>query len=391
MDRVILARIGEIVLKGLNRCTFEQRLARNMKAALSDCGPCKVRWSQSRYFVEPESEDFQFDKAMEMLSGVFGLVSISPAYVTTSEYEKISSLAKEVAAKAMQTGKEKYTFKIETKRGLKTFPMKSPEISAEIGGDLLEAFAGKLKVDVNDPDFILYIEVRENTYIYTEIIEAPGGMPTGSNGKGCLLISGGIDSPVAGYMIAKRGVSLCAVHFYSYPYTSERAKDKVLELAKIVGRYCGGVKVFVVPFTDIQLAIDEKCREELSTVIMRRSMMRIAERVARKSGCSALITGESVGQVASQTMQALYCTDSAADMPIFRPLIGMDKMEVVAIARKIGTFETSILPYEDCCTVFTPKHPKTRPSLSEILEEEKKADFLAMENEAFEGIETIYC
>ena len=391
MDRVILARIGEIALKGLNRCTFEQRLARNMKAALSDCGPCKVRWSQSRYFVEPESEDFQFDKAMEMLSGVFGLVSISPAYVTTSEYDNISSLAKEVAAKAMQTGKEKYTFKIETKRGLKTFPMKSPEISAEIGGDLLEAFAGKLKVDVNNPDFILYIEVRENTYIYTEIIEAPGGMPTGSNGKGCLLISGGIDSPVAGYMIAKRGVSLCAVHFYSYPYTSERAKDKVLELAKIVGRYCGGVKVFVVPFTDIQLAIDEKCREELSTVIMRRSMMRIAERVARKSGCSALITGESVGQVASQTMQALYCTDSAADMPIFRPLIGMDKMEVVAIARKIGTFETSILPYEDCCTVFTPKHPKTRPSLSEILEEEKKADFLAMENEAFEGIETIYC
>ena len=391
MDRVILARIGEIALKGLNRCTFEQRLARNMKAALSDCGPCKVRWSQSRYFVEPESEDFQFDKAMEMLSGVFGLVSISPAYVTTSEYENISSLAKEVAAKAMQTGKEKYTFKIETKRGLKTFPMKSPEISAEIGGDLLETFAGKLKVDVNNPDFILYIEVRENTYIYTEIIEAPGGMPTGSNGKGCLLISGGIDSPVAGYMIAKRGVSLCAVHFYSYPYTSERAKDKVLELAKIVGRYCGGVKVFVVPFTDIQLAIDEKCREELSTVIMRRSMMRIAERVARKSGCSALITGESVGQVASQTMQALYCTDSAADMPIFRPLIGMDKMEVVAIARKIGTFETSILPYEDCCTVFTPKHPKTRPSLSEILEEEKKADFLAMENEAFEGIETIYC
>lgn len=391
MDRVILARIGEIALKGLNRCTFEQRLARNMKAALSDCGPCKVRWSQSRYFVEPESEEFQFDKAMEMLSGVFGLVSISPAYVTTSEYENISSLAKEVAAKAMQTGKEKYTFKIETKRGLKTFPMKSPEISAEIGGDLLEAFAGKLKVDVNNPDFILYIEVRENTYIYTEIIEAPGGMPTGSNGKGCLLISGGIDSPVAGYMIAKRGVSLCAVHFYSYPYTSERAKDKVLELAKIVGRYCGGVKVFVVPFTDIQLAIDEKCREELSTVIMRRSMMRIAERVARKSGCSALITGESVGQVASQTMQALYCTDSAADMPIFRPLIGMDKMEVVAIARKIGTFETSILPYEDCCTVFTPKHPKTRPSLSEILEEEKKADFLAMENEAFEGIETIYC
>jgi thiamine biosynthesis protein ThiI len=260
--------------------------------------------------VEPESEDFQFDKAMEMLSGVFGLVSISPAYVTTSEYDNISSLAKEVAAKAMQTGKEKYTFKIETKRGLKTFPMKSPEISAEIGGDLLEVFAGKLKVDVNNPDFILYIEVRENTYIYTEIIEAPGGMPTGSNGKGCLLISGGIDSPVAGYMIAKRGVSLCAVHFYSYPYTSERAKDKVLELAKIVGRYCGGVKVFVVPFTDIQLAVDEKCREELSTVIMRRSMMRIAERIAKQTDCGMLITGENLGQVASQTAESLVVTDA---------------------------------------------------------------------------------
>ncbi|MBE7057763.1 MAG: tRNA 4-thiouridine(8) synthase ThiI [Ruminococcaceae bacterium] len=391
MERIILARIGEIALKGLNRCTFEQRLARNMKAALSDCGACKVRWSQSRYFVEPESDDFQFEKAMEMLSGVFGLVSISPAYVTNSEYDSISALAKEVAAKAMATGKDKYTFKIETKRGLKTFPMKSPQISAEIGGDLLESFGGKLKVDVNNPDFILYIEVRESTYIYTDIIEAPGGMPTGSNGKGCLLISGGIDSPVAGYMIAKRGVSLCAVHFYSYPYTSERAKDKVLELAKIVGRYCGGMKVFIVPFTEIQLAIDEKCREELSTVIMRRSMMRIAERVARKSGCSALITGESVGQVASQTMQAIYCTDNAADIPVFRPLIGMDKMEVVAIARKIGTFDTSILPYEDCCTVFTPKHPKTRPSLSELLEEETKADFLEMENAAFEGIEVVQC
>jgi thiamine biosynthesis protein ThiI len=263
--------------------------------------------------------------------------------------------------------------------------MRSPEISAEVGGVLLETFAGKLKVDVNNPDFILYIEVRENTYVYTDILEAPGGMPTGSNGKGCLLISGGIDSPVAGYMIAKRGVSLCAVHFYSYPYTSERAKDKVLELAKIVGRYCGGMKVFVVPFTEIQLAIDEHCREELSTVIMRRSMMRIAERVARKSGSSALITGESVGQVASQTMQAIYCTDDAADMPIFRPLIGMDKMEVVAIARKIGTFDTSILPYEDCCTVFTPRHPRTNPKLEAVEKAEQCFDFEEMIERAVEG------
>ena len=395
MEKVILARIGEIALKGLNRCTFEQRLARNMKAALSGCGPCSVRWSQSRYFVKPEDASFEFDKAIEMLSGVFGLVSVSPAFVTDSSFDSIVNLAVDVAEKAMdncrKNGKEKFTFKIETKRGLKSFPMKSPEISNEIGGRILDKFGAVLKVDVHNPDFILYIEVREETYIYTDIIEAPGGMPTGSNGKGCLLISGGIDSPVAGYMIAKRGVSLCAVHFYSYPYTSERAKEKVLELANIVGRYCGGIKVYVVPFTEIQLAIDEHCREELSTVIMRRSMMRIAERVARKAGCSALITGESVGQVASQTMQAIYCTDEAAGIPVFRPLIGMDKMEVVAIARKIGTFETSILPYEDCCTVFTPKHPKTRPSLTEILEEEKRADFAEMENAAFEGIEIIQC
>lgn len=394
MDKVILGRIGEIALKGLNRSTFEQRLARNMKAALAGCGECYIRWSQSRYYVEPRCENFDFDNALEMLRGVFGLVSVSPAFVTASELSNISELARFCAERAIEEqkklGKSRISFKVETKRGLKTFPLTSPQVSSEIGGQIADTFP-ELIVDVNNPDFILYIEVRENTYIYTDIFEAPGGMPTGSNGKACLLISGGIDSPVAGYMIAKRGVSMCAVHFYSYPYTSERAKDKVIELAKIVGRYCGGIKLLVVPYTDVQLAIQEHCREELSTVIMRRSMMRIAERCARKYGCSALVTGESVGQVASQTMQALYCTDEAATMPVFRPLIGMDKMEVVEIARKIGTFDTSILPYEDCCTVFTPKHPKTRPSLKEVLEEEQRADFPALENEAFEGIEIIRC
>lgn len=394
MEKVILGRIGEIALKGLNRSTFEHRLARNMKAALSGCGDCYIRWSQSRFYVEPQDENFDFEKAEEMLAGVFGLVSISPAYVTCSEFPAIAELAEKVAQEAIArrsiAEKPQVCFKVETKRGLKTFPMTSPQISDEIGGLLLEHF-DRLKVDVHAPDFTLYIEVRENTYIYTDIIEAPGGMPTGTNGKACLLISGGIDSPVAGYMIAKRGVSLCAVHFYSYPYTSERAKEKVVELAKKIGQYCGGIKLLVVPFTEIQLAIDANCRAELSTVIMRRSMMRIAERVARKNGCSALLTGESVGQVASQTMQALYCTDEAADMPVFRPLIGMDKMEVVAIARKIGTFDVSILPYEDCCTVFTPKHPKTKPSLKEIQEEETRADFAAMEQAAFAGIETIWC
>ena len=214
-------------------------------------------------------------------------------------------------------------------------------------------------------------------------------MPTGCNGKACLLLSGGIDSPVAGYMIGKRGVSICAVHFYSYPYTSERAKEKVLELASLVSRFTGPMKVMVVPFTDIQLEIHQKCRDELGTVLLRRSMMRIADRLARKNGCSALVTGESVGQVASQTMQAIYCTDASANMPVYRPLIGMDKMEVVAIAQKIGTFETSILPYEDCCTVFTPKHPKTRPMLSEIEEEEKRVDLAPMEDKAIAEIEVI--
>ena len=264
------------------------------------------------------------------------------------------------------------------------------QISAEIGGMLDDDFE-QLLVDVHNPEITLYIEVRENTYVYTDIIKGCGGMPVGSNGKACLLLSGGIDSPVAGYMIGKRGVNLCAVHFYSYPYTSERAKEKVVDLAKLVAKYTGTIKLVVVPFTDIQLAIDENCRSELSTVIMRRSMMRIACRVARMNGCSALITGESVGQVASQTMQAIYCTNEACDMPVYRPLIGMDKMEVVAISQDIGTFETSILPYEDCCTVFTPKHPKTKPSLKEVVDEEARYNYKELENIAIENVEVISC
>jgi thiamine biosynthesis protein ThiI len=269
--------------------------------------------------------------------------------------------------------------------------MKSPEISAEIGGEMLEAFSD-LSVDVNNPDFILFVEVRENSYVYTDIIPGQGGMPIGSNGKACLLLSGGIDSPVAGHMIAKRGVKICAVHFHSYPYTSERAKEKVVELAELLTRYCGSIKLMVVPYTDVQLAIHENCRDELGTVIMRRSMMRIAEVLARKNGCSALITGESVGQVASQTMAAMYCTDNAANLPVFRPLIGMDKVEVIDRARAIGTFETSILPYEDCCTVFTPKHPKTRPTPPLCEKAEEKLDMEALIERAIAGVkyEMIY-
>lgn len=384
-DRVIVARIGEIALKGLNRSTFERRLAINMRKAISDLGPSEVHWSQSRFFVEPEDDTFRFDEALERLSGVFGLVSISPAWVLPTEeeaiYKKVVELAKsEMAAKPFRT------FKVETKRGMKSFPLTSLQISCEAGGRILDEIP-ELVVDVNNPEKTFYIEVREQSYVYDKIIKAPGGMPTGCNGKACLMLSGGIDSPVAGYMIGKRGVSVCAVHFYSYPYTSERAKEKVLELAKIVSRYTGPMKVMVVPFTDIQLEIKNKCREDLGTILLRRSMMRIAEHLARKNGCSAMITGESVGQVASQTVQAIYCTDAAARMPVYRPLIGMDKMEVVAIADKIGTFETSILPYEDCCTVFTPRHPKTRPNLEEVEAEEKKYDYEAMEEKAAAEIE----
>lgn len=387
MEKVILARIGEIALKGLNRSVFERRLAVNIRKMISDLGPAKVRWSQSRFYIEPEDDTFMFDDALERLTGVFGLVSVSPAVVVPSEEEAVFA----EAATQMKQEMEKRTirtFKVETKRGLKTFPLNSPAISAEAGGRILDAFP-ELTVDVKNPDVIIYIEVREQSYVYSQILPAPGGMPTGCNGKACLLLSGGIDSPVAGYMIGKRGVSICAVHFYSYPYTSERAKEKVLELASLVSRFTGPMKVMIVPFTDIQLEIHQKCRDELGTVLLRRSMMRIADRLARKNGCSALVTGESVGQVASQTMQAIYCTDASANMPVYRPLIGMDKMEVVAIAQKIGTFETSILPYEDCCTVFTPKHPKTRPMLCEIEEEEKRVDLAPMEDKAIREIEVV--
>lgn len=387
MDKVILGRIGEIALKGLNRSVFEHRLAANMHKAISDLGRADIRWSQSRYYVEPKDDSFDFDTAVERLSGVFGLVSVSPALVTVSEPEAVFAKALEAAEKRIAAGGIK-TFKVETKRGDKNFPLNSPQISEEAGGRILDAHP-ELKVNVTDPDMTVYIEVREQSYAYTEIIKAPGGMPIGSNGKACLLLSGGIDSPVAGYMIGKRGVAICAVHFYSYPYTSERAKEKVLELARLVSRFTGPMKVMVVPFTDVQLAIMQNCREDLGTILLRRSMMRISETLARRNGCSALITGESVGQVASQTVQAIYCTDNVVNMPVYRPLIGMDKMETVEIARRIGTFETSIQPYEDCCTVFTPKHPKTRPNLEETEKEEERYDWKELERIAVEGVEVI--
>lgn len=387
MKKIILVRYGEIMLKGLNRHVFEDKLIGNIKSSIYKLGKVKVIKSQGRIYIEPEEESYDFDASLQKLSKIFGVVSVSPVWKIDTDFEKIKATALEIANSLVKEHNYK-TFKLETKRGNKKFPMQSPEISAEVGGYILENIPG-LTVDVKAPDFIVYIEVRESSYIYSEMVKAHGGMPLGSNGRAMLLLSGGIDSPVAGWMMGKRGVEIEAVHFYSYPYTSERAKQKVIELAEILSQYCGKIRLHVVPFTEIQLAINDHCPEEQLTVIMRRIMMKISENLARKNDCMALITGESMGQVASQTMQALYCTDAAANMPVFRPLIGMDKVEVIDIARKIETFETSILPYEDCCTVFVAKHPQTKPKLEKILVSESAVDFEPLIKTAVENTEVI--
>lgn len=401
MKKVILVRYGEIILKGLNRPIFEDRLMTNIKRSLHGLGKVDVIRSQARIFVEPYDESFDFDKAVEKLIKVFGIVSVSVVLKIDSDFEQIKKQALIMAQNHVdnllrttnQSSKLReqsaiISFKVEAKRGDKSFPMKSPQICAELGGYLLENIPA-LRVDVHKPDFIFFVEVRENTYIYCDIIPSNGGLPIGSNGKAVLLLSGGIDSPAAGWMMAKRGMSIEAVHFYSYPYTSERAKDKVISLAKILAKYCYRIKLHIVPFTEIQLEINDKCPEELLTIIMRRVMMTITEKIALKSEAQALITGESLGQVASQTPQALAVTNAVVSMPVFRPLIGMDKNEVIEIARKIGTYETSILPYEDCCTVFVAKHPKTKPTLIETEKSEEKLHIEEMIEKAINDTEII--
>jgi thiamine biosynthesis protein ThiI len=365
MTRVILLRCGELMLKGLNRSYFESKLVSNIRKTLKGLGKADVIKSQGRIYVEPLEDDFDFEAAQKRLTKVSGIVSISPVLKIESDFESIKEHSLKMVRDLVE--RMQYTsFKVETKRGLKSFKMDSPQISRELGAYILENIPA-LKVDVHNPSFILYVEVRESTYIYSEVFPAVGGLPVGTNGKAMLLLSGGIDRPVAGWMMCKRGLMIDAVHFFSYPYTSERAKDKVIDLAKILAAYCYEINLHIVPFTEIQLRINEKCPEEESTILMRRAMMKISERIAESSGAQALITGESLGQVASQTIQSLYVTNAAVAMPVFRPLIGMDKNEVVDIARKIDTFETSILPYEDCCTVFVPKHPKTRPKLENYI------------------------
>jgi thiamine biosynthesis protein ThiI len=398
MKKVILVRYGEIILKGLNRPVFEDKLMGNIKKSLYGFGKINVIRSQARIFIEPFEESFDFDGAVARLIKVFGIVSVSIVFKIPSEFEDMKQLSLELAQKQLRqrnipeaagnaTGI--ISFKVEAKRGEKRFPMQSPEICMELGGYLLENIPA-LRVDVHNPDFRIYVEVRESTYMYCDVIPSNGGLPIGTNGRAMLLLSGGIDSPVAGWMMAKRGMEIEAVHFYSYPYTSERAKDKVIALARIMSRYCYRINLHIVPFTEIQLAINENCPEDQLTIIMRRAMMVIAERIAVKNGAQALITGESLGQVASQTIQSLAVTNAVVQMPVFRPLIGMDKNEVIEIARKIATFETSILPYEDCCTVFVAKHPKTKPRLEEVIKLEEGLNLEEMMEKAIKDTESMF-
>lgn len=371
MKEIILIKNGELALKGLNRCNFEDTLIKNMKRRLKPLGNVKIYKSQSTIYVEPEDGDYNFEEALDRVSKIFGIAGFSRAGVCEKNIEDILSHSVSYLKTVMQSVK---TFKVETKRADKHFPLTSPQISAEVGAALLSAYP-HLRVNVHSPDAVVNIEIRDYAaYIRCEQIKGAGGLPVGTAGKASILISGGIDSPVAAWTMAKRGVILDAIHFASPPYTSPRAELKVRTLLKKVAAYSGTINLAVVPFTEIQDEIGKNCPEDYFTLIMRRMMMRISEQIARKKGSAALITGESLGQVASQTLPALVTTDSVVNMPVLRPLIGMDKEEIIAISRRIDTFETSILPYEDCCTVFTPKHPKTRPTLESCAEAEKKLD-----------------
>ena len=383
MKEIILLKLGEIVLKGLNRKNFEDQLLRCVRCRLAKIGQFQVKAAQSTIYVDPQQDDIDMDEAADCVSKIFGVAAYARACVAEKDLEQMKAAAGEYLADTLEGCR---TFKVESKRSDKKFPYTSPEISAEIGGYLLEQFP-HLTVDVHEPDVTVTVEVRDfGAYIRAGLERGAGGIPVGTGGKACVLISGGIDSPVAAYMMAKRGLDLMAVHFASPPYTSERAEEKVAELLHRVAQYSGRLKMYTVPFTKIQEQIREKCKEDYFTIIMRRFMMEIAERLAVEKGAQALITGESLGQVASQTIGAIACTDAACTMPVFRPLLGMDKEEIIEISRRINTFEVSIQPYEDCCTVFTPKHPRTRPELSKVLLEQSKIDSAPLIEEAVRNV-----
>lgn len=385
MKEVLLCKYGELILKGANRSYFENLLLRELNTRINRAGDFHIYKAQSTIYIEPKNDGCDLDQALEYAKKVFGIVAVSRACVVGKDMGEILSAAKEYLPQFL-TGAQ--SFKADARRSDKNFPLKSPELAGELGAAVLEAVP-RLKVDLNNPDVVVRVEIREyGAYIHAGQIRGAGGMPLGSAGKGLLLLSGGIDSPVAGFMMAKRGVTLEALHFESFPYTSERAREKVLELAKILCEYSTHIKVHVISLTHIQEELKRTCEEDYFTLLLRRYMMTLAERVARKYKCGALITGESLGQVASQTMRAIAVTDAVVNMPVYRPCIGFDKEEIVQIARKIGTLETSILPYEDCCTVFTPRHPSTRPEIETVVAEENKLDFKALCDEAFNTLNT---
>ena len=385
MKEIVLIKLGEIALKGLNRFSFEDALKKNIKSALYGAGYFKVKIAQSTIYVIPQGE-VDMDEVCDRISRIFGIVSFSRACVCEKDMEDIFRKAPEYLENTLRFAK---SFKVEAKRSDKKFPYKSPEISREVGGLLLQKFP-HLTVDVHNPEVKVTVEIRDfGAYIRAGAEKGAGGIPVGTGGNAAILISGGIDSPVAAYMLAKRGVKLTAIHFASPPYTSERAEDKVQRLLKKVARYAGPIEMITVPFTKIQERIKDECDEELFTIIMRRMMMKISSIIAKKYDCTALITGESLGQVASQTITAIACTDDAADMPVFRPLIGMDKEEIVQISRKIDTFDISIEPFEDCCTVFTPKHPRTKPVLKFVRYAEEDAHLDELIDEAVENVKVI--
>lgn len=368
MFQAFLIKYGEIGVKGKNRYVFEDALVTRMKQVLCHVdGTFQITKEQGRIYVEAEGA-FDYEEAVAALQRVFGIVGICPVVIV--ENHGFEALAQDVLSYMKEMyGEEKKTFKVHTRRANKSFPMESMEVNAELGGRILDAFPN-LTVDVHQPDVMLHIELRRNIYIYSEIIPGPGGMPLGTNGRSMLLLSGGIDSPVAGYMVAKRGVYIDATYFHAPPYTSERAKQKVVDLAKKVARYTGPIRLHVINFTDIQMYIYDQCPHDELTIIMRRYMMRIAQQIAIDTGCLALITGESIGQVASQTVPSLAATNDVCTLPVFRPLIAFDKEDIVTIAKKIDTYETSILPYEDCCTTFVAKHPVTKPRVDLIRKSE---------------------
>lgn len=386
MNDIILLKQGEIVLKGQNKRFFEAKLIANAKRRLKKFGSFNVYATQSTVYVEPKSDDCDMDGALDAMTKVFGAVSVTRAMACEKDRDAIFETAKTYLAESMKAAK---SFKVETKRADKAFPMTSIEVSQYVGGLLSEEFP-EVTVDVHAPELVVHVEVRETSaYVHGIPLPGAGGMPVGSNGRAVTLLSGGIDSPVSSYMIARRGIHLIPVHFFSFPYTSEQAKGKVLELAEILTAYCGRLTVEIVPFTHIQEEIRDKCPEEYFTLIMRRFMMRISEKIADMNGCKALVTGENLGQVASQTMEALRVTEQPLSLPVLRPLIGMDKRDIIEIATRIGTFDTSILPYEDCCTVFTPRHPRTKPRLEDVLEVESVLDVEGLINEAMDGIERV--